>query len=332
MIEQRISTVIRILPPVGLILLIAGCSMISDLSDRIYGTEPAVADSGGFKAIPPPDVERIPVPANGRHTVERGNTVYAIARLYGVPVRAIIEANSLEPPYLLRVGDSLRVPSPRVHEIDKGDTVYSISRRYGVPMNELMRANGISPPYTIVIGQILTIPQAGSTAVAVAAHETDDDDAPGRPAAQPRATPAQVAALPNPPRRSGDAFEWPVRGKVILGFGRQSGGSNNDGINIAVPRGAKVAAAENGIVAYAGNELRGFGNLVLVKHADGFMTAYGHNEELLVVRGQKVRKGQVIARAGSSGNVATPQLHFEIRKGRSAVDPLRYLPRQSAGG
>lgn len=324
MVEQRISAVIRILAPAGLILLLAGCGVLSDLSDRIYRTGPAVADSGSFEVVPPPDTERISVPADGYHMVERGNTVYAIARLYGVPVRAIIEANSLEPPYLLRVGDRLRVPSPRAHEVTKGDTVYSISRRYGVPMNELMRANGISPPYTIVIGQTLIIPPAGAAPVQAASSK------PAAAAAPPRATPAQVAALPNPPPRAGRSFGWPIKGKIILGFGPQAGGSNNDGINIAVPRGAKVAAAENGIVAYAGNELRGFGNLVLVKHADGFMTAYGHNEQLLVVRGQKVRKGQVIARAGSSGNVAAPQLHFEIRKGRSAVDPLRYLPRQSA--
>lgn len=307
------------------ILLVAGCGAISDLSDRIYGTEPAATDSGNFKVVPASDTERIPVPADGRHTVERGNTVYAIARLYGIPVRSIIDANSLEPPYLLRVGDRLRITSPRGHVVAKGDTVYSISRRFGVSMNELMRANGISPPYTIVIGQTLIVPSAGATATNTAA--TKPAAKPAASAKPPKATPAQVAALPNPPKRSGRTFGWPVKGKVILGFGRQSGGSNNDGINIAVPRGTKVAAAENGIVAYAGNELRGFGNLVLVKHADGFMTAYGHNEQVLVVRGQKIRKGQVIARAGSSGNVASPQLHFEIRKGRSAVDPMRYLPR-----
>lgn len=321
------------LSPAALLLMIAGCTALSNLSDRIYGPDSKSADSGSFEVVPAPDAERIPVPADGRHTVERGNTVYAIARLYGVPVRAIIEANSLEPPYLLRVGDRLRVPSPRAHQVAKGDTVYSISRRYGVPMNELMRANGISQPYTIVIGQALIIPPAGATPANVAASKPASVEKPAaKPATAPkppRATPAQVAALPNPPARSGRSFGWPVKGKIILGFGPQSGGSNNDGINIAVSRGAKVTAAENGIVAYAGNELRGFGNLVLVKHADGFMTAYGHNEQLLVVRGQKIRKGQVIARAGSSGNVATPQLHFEIRKGRSAVDPLRYLPRRS---
>ncbi len=282
-----------------------------------------------YRGAPAP-VSRIPVPADGMHTVERGNTVYAISRLYGVPVRAIIEENDLHPPYLLRVGDRLRVPRPKTHRVARGDTVYSISRRYEVPMNELMRANDITPPYTIYVGQDLNIP-GSSQRTQLAARDSPRSDGEPRPpsATAKKATPTQAAALPRPPPRGGRTFLWPVGGRVVSTFGRQSGGSHNDGINIAAPRGSRVVAAENGIVAYAGNELRGFGNLALIKHADGYMTAYGHNEQLLVVRGQEVRKGQVIARVGSSGNVSTPQLHFEIRKGRKAVDPLRYLPRQT---
>lgn len=312
-----------------LLLAVGGCGVFYD-----NGGEPAYRTYFGRPAAPEEAAQqRIPVPSDGMHTVERGNTVYAISRLYGVPVRAIIEANDLKPPYLLKVGDRLRVPVPRKHKVAKGDTVYSISRRYEVPMNELMRANGITPPFTIKIGQELAIPAGSSQSGAVPVAETEDDngDTPQRASPAPkRVTPAQIAALPNPPPRASRTFQWPVAGRVALGFGRQEGGSHNDGINIAAPRGSRVVAAENGIVAYAGNELRGFGNLLLIKHADGFMTAYAHNERLLVVRGQKVFKGQAIASVGSSGSVATPQLHFEIRKGRSAVDPLRYLPRQSA--
>ncbi|MCW8861524.1 MAG: M23 family metallopeptidase, partial [Rhodospirillales bacterium] len=118
---------------------------------------------------------------------------------------------------------------------------------------------------------------------------------------------------------------WPVQGRVISGFGPKAKGLHNDGINIAAPRGTPVRAAEEGVVAYAGNELRGFGNLLLVRHADGWVTAYAHSEKLLVERGDKVSKGQVIARVGSSGTVSSPQLHFELRKGKQAVDPTRYL-------
>ena len=116
-------------------------------------------------------------------------------------------------------------------------------------------------------------------------------------------------------------------GRVISSFGAKSKGLRNDGINIAAPRGTPVRAAENGVVVYAGNELRGFGNLVLIKHSGGWVSAYAHNEDLAVRRGDKVRKGQRIARVGSSGGVTTPQLHFELRKGKRARDPRKYLQR-----
>jgi len=122
-----------------------------------------------------------------------------------------------------------------------------------------------------------------------------------------------------------------VNGKIISSFGAKKGGLHNDGINIAAARGAPVRAAENGIVAYAGNELRGFGNLLLIKHADGWTSAYAHNDKLLVRRGDQVRRGQIIARVGSTGSVTSPQLHFELREGSEAIDPLRLLARQQAG-
>ena len=138
------------------------------------------------------------------------------------------------------------------------------------------------------------------------------------------------AAIPAPPPRAGGKFLWPVRGRTIAGYGRKKDGLHNDGINIAAPRGAPVRAADNGVVAYLGNELRGFGNLILLKHAGGWVTAYAHNQDFLVKRGQTVTRGQPIARVGSSGNVATPQLHFEIRKGTRSVDPTRFLGPQRA--
>lgn len=120
-------------------------------------------------------------------------------------------------------------------------------------------------------------------------------------------------------------FAWPVKGQIIGKFGPDSQGLKNDGINIAAPLGSPVRAAGDGVVAYAGNELRGFGNLVLVKHADGWITAYAHNETLMVKKGDNVKKGQQIAKVGQTGNVNSPQLHFEIRKGAQAVDPLPRL-------
>jgi murein DD-endopeptidase MepM/ murein hydrolase activator NlpD len=121
------------------------------------------------------------------------------------------------------------------------------------------------------------------------------------------------------------SFRWPVRGRVITGFGPKPNGLQNDGINVAVPEGTPVKSAEDGVVAYAGNELKGYGNLVLVRHSNGFVTAYAHASEIMVKRGDQIRRGQVIAKSGQTGNVSSPQLHFEIRKGSTPVDPTQYL-------
>lgn len=134
-----------------------------------------------------------------------------------------------------------------------------------------------------------------------------------------------MAAIPQPAGRAGGLFMWPVNGKIISNFGPTANGLHNDGINIAAPRGTPVRAAENGVVVYAGNQLRGFGNLLLIRHADGWVTAYAHNDTLLVKKGDQVKRGQVIARVGSTGNVSSPQLHFELRKGTEAVDPKPML-------
>jgi murein DD-endopeptidase MepM/ murein hydrolase activator NlpD len=120
-------------------------------------------------------------------------------------------------------------------------------------------------------------------------------------------------------------FRWPVRGKVITTYGAKTNGKANDGINLAVPEGTPVKAAEDGVVAYSGNELKGYGNLVLVRHSNGYVTAYAHASELMVKRGDTIKRGQIIAKSGQSGEVGSPQLHFEIRKGSSPVDPLQFL-------
>jgi murein DD-endopeptidase MepM/ murein hydrolase activator NlpD len=173
-------------------------------------------------------------------------------------------------------------------------------------------------------------PTAAPSAPLVAAPAAPAGAEPELPAKATATQPTdtEVAATPpeaTPAARGGERFLWPVKGKIISNFGPKKGGLNNDGINISAPAGTSVVAADNGVVAYAGNELRGFGNLLLIRHADGWVTAYAHNEKLLVKRGEKVKRGQAIAQIGSTGNVAAPQLHFEIRKGTDPVDPLKYL-------
>lgn len=261
--------------------------------------------------------------------VGKGDTVYALARRHNVPVRAIIEANRLQPPYSLQVGQRIELPRGRQHVVQRGDSLSKIAARYDVDMYQMARANGLAPPYVIHPGQRLILPGA--------AYLPPPDAAPLPPIERTVADKPVVAkaaprpdAVPEPPPAAGDGFVWPLRGRVVSGFGPKEAGLHNDGINIAAPRGAPVRAAQNGVVAYAGNELRGFGNLLLVKHADGWITAYAHNEELLVKRGDKVTRNQAIAHVGSSGSVNAPQLHFEVRKGKRPMDPLLYLPRPSA--
>jgi murein DD-endopeptidase MepM/ murein hydrolase activator NlpD len=130
---------------------------------------------------------------------------------------------------------------------------------------------------------------------------------------------------PNGPNGA-PAFRWPTRGRIINNFGAKVNGSSNDGIDLAVPEGTQVRAADDGVVAYAGNELKGYGNLVLVRHSNGFVTAYANASELLVRRNDQVHKGQVILKSGQTGNAAAPQLHFEIRKNSAPVDPMQFLP------
>ena len=139
-----------------------------------------------------------------------------------------------------------------------------------------------------------------------------------------------MVQLPTPEPMSGNSFRWPVQGRIISVFGTKPDGGHNDGIDVAVPQGTSVKAAENGVVAYAGNELKGYGNLVLVRHANNWVSAYAHNEEILVKRGDKVRRGQIIAKAGNTGSVSQPQVHFELRKGSRPVDPTKYMSQTQA--
>jgi len=139
-----------------------------------------------------------------------------------------------------------------------------------------------------------------------------------------------ASAAPAAPARAGTRFAWPLRGQILSDYGPKPDGLHNDGINIAAPAGASVAAADNGVVAYAGNELRGFGNLVLIRHADGWMTAYAHLDEIKVERNQRVTRGQAIGTVGQSGGVTSPQLHFEVRRGSRAVNPMEHMDGQRA--
>jgi murein DD-endopeptidase MepM/ murein hydrolase activator NlpD len=238
--------------------------------------------------------------------------------------------------------------APSLHVVNPGETLLSIARRKHVSVGELAKANHIDSSAKLKLGMKLTVP--GAKTAAAAPEAPPATIAAAQPVMAPPATKmAAVTAVPPQSARLAQAttkveeapaetpvkaaeatgalptFRWPVRGKVITSYGAKTNGKANDGINLAVPEGTPVKAAEDGVVAYSGNELKGYGNLVLVRHANGYVTAYAHASELMVKRGDTIKRGQIIAKSGQSGEVGSPQLHFEIRKGSTPVDPLQFL-------
>jgi murein DD-endopeptidase MepM/ murein hydrolase activator NlpD len=229
------------------------------------------------------------------------------------------------------------------HTIKAGESLYGIARQHRVSLAELQRVNGIDSPLRVKVGTSLQVP--GTAAATLPA-----EPAPARELAQEAPATAKIINAPNERRvvasrsdQVSDAdpvtasapataseptsgrFRWPARGRVIAAYGRRPDGTQNDGINLALPQGAEVHASEAGKVAYAGNELKGYGNLILVRHDNGWVSAYAHNDQLLVKRDDVVRRGQVIAKAGKTGSVDQPQLHFELRQGSRPVDPMQHL-------
>lgn len=334
---------------------------------------PATSPTTGYGvAGAPAPAATLVRPESESYLVQRGDTLFSISQRVGVPLAGMIEANGLEAPFELRVGQRLSLPALRVHQVQRGETLGSVARHYGLETAELARVNRLDPPYPLWTGQRLVLPgpvgaepaQEVEVTLAEAAAATEPaggteevalpppagtmPEEPAAVAPAPETAPAPTAggapepvaeqeaarprpvAVPAPPPRAGGRFLWPLEGEMLARFGPQGDGRHNDGINIGAARGTEVRAAENGVVAYAGNELRGFGNLLLLKHADDWVTAYAHNDELLVSAGDSVTRGQPIARVGATGSVARPQLHFEIRKGTRAIDPLPLLDR--AGG
>ena len=281
--------------------------------------------------------------ASGRHIVVEGDTLYNISKRYEVSVEQIRKANDLYNndiklgqhlviPGLSRVGkapaNTASLGKGRVYRVGEGDTVYNISKRFGVSRDELAAANGITDMSQVKLGQKLVIPGKGTgkKPVKVASLEKRSGV---NTVARRKAANAKISSGKRASSKallsSGNRFIWPADGKILSKFGRQKSGIINDGVNLALPAGTSVKAADDGVVAYAGSELKGYGNLLLVRHANNWVTAYAHNSKLLVKRGQKVRRGQVIAKSGKTGSVMQPQLHFELRKGSKPVNPSKYI-------
>lgn len=386
--------------------------------------------------------------------VEKGDTLYSIARKNNVEVRAVIDANSMRPPYTLIPGQTIKLPQARFHIVSDSDNLYAISRSYDVDISRLAKRNNLTPPYNLTKGQKLFLPSVAEKESDVASKDSikydfgtnesygasrgvasselapigskeekikpeviakgDDSSpfattvkeekvapakvsenenldkkdaepftyksegefgesydkkkseekkvAPVAPVAAAKkadthsvsSAPAVISSSPIPAITSGSvetptektaevkeapkqktssgtkpsgnvSFIWPASGKVISGFGPKSGGLYNDGINIAARAGVPIKAAADGEVVYSGSELKGYGNMLLLRHNNGYLTAYAHAQDITAKKGDVVKAGQVIGHIGETGHVSSPQLHFSIRQGRKAIDPEKFL-------
>ncbi|WEK49299.1 MAG: peptidoglycan DD-metalloendopeptidase family protein [Candidatus Kaistia colombiensis] len=278
-----------------------------------------------------PAAERKPVAStegslNGLHTVSPGQTLSSIARLYGVSAKDLAAANSLTSTNQLKSGQKLRIPgnngNPQAVALRTDP-----SRREEKPRGEDPNAKPVAAnaPQKSVADEPATTASVAKPTETVSIARPATPNQPVAYAPPTEEAPAATNASADPGSANGTTFRWPVRGRIITGFGASATGEKNDGINLAVPEGTSIKAAEAGTVIYAGNELEGYGNLVLVRHADGWVSAYAHNSKILVKRGDAVRRGQIISQAGASGSVNAPQLHFELRRGSKPVNPLDYL-------
>ncbi|MBR0989857.1 LysM peptidoglycan-binding domain-containing M23 family metallopeptidase [Bradyrhizobium japonicum] len=327
--------------PAGGTKIIVGTSDTLDLLAKRYHVTPqAILAANGYKgprALSPGQQLIIPHPATAAASAPALAPVAAAPAMAPKPVAAAVAPSTM-------------------HFVNHGDTLASIARKNRISSAELARANGLDPSAKLKLGTKLTVPGAKTVALAAPVAAAPVGAAPVAGTLQPvaaapapatrmaaAAAPVQSARLAQAtanveekpaaeaPAKAAETtsalptFRWPVRGKVVTSYGAKTNGKSNDGINLAVPEGTPVKAAEDGVVAYSGNELKGYGNLVLVRHSNGYVTAYAHASELLVKRGDTIKRGQVIAKSGQSGEVASPQLHFEIRKGSSPVDPLQFL-------
>lgn len=293
-------------------------------------------------------------------TVRMGDTLYSIGRRHNVSVVKLMEINDLSDSNLA-VGQQLVVPGsgdaqrvrtvavrPKTsvkasrsgtYTVRPGENFHGIAGKLGINASTLADINGITDPGSIRAGEVLILPanrkavpqksvakvkRSRSAGLQVRSVKTKTIKLNAVKTKVTSVSRKQVSVA-SKKRAKNAEFRWPVRGRIIQKFGPRGDGTHNDGVNLAVPNGTQVKAAEAGVVAYAGSELKGYGNLVLIRHANDWVSAYAHNNKLMVKRGDTIKRGQVVARAGMSGSVEQPQVHFELRKGSKPVDPTKFM-------
>lgn len=287
-----------------------------------------------------------------------GDTVKSMSRRYGIPPYVLADINGVSADAAFPAGQRVTIPT-YVHGAPSTARTAASQPVTLPPAGGSPAVTGSIPVATRAVANAPVPPHKPGARPQVAALQTPVQVAPSQavtnahpkrkptlssvrsqPTTAPKAPTVQNASVREAPEAAPTRpiqvkaeqgtpetrrFRWPAKGRIISDYGSKPGGSRNDGINLALPEGADIKAAEDGTVIYSGNELKGYGNLVLVRHDDGWVSAYAHASELLVKRGDQVRRGQTIAKVGATGSVTQPQLHFELRRGNKAVDPMKYL-------
>jgi lipoprotein NlpD len=318
--------------------------------DRDYQPQRGDEDVSALPA-PRPAWEARPVVADADevratdYTIAPGDTLNRVAARTGAGAEAIARANDLQPPFALQPGASLRIPGGRYHLVRAGQSGIAIARAYGVPWSRVVEANGLVEPFILRTGQRILIPGGGTAAPSSAAQRAaafrlniDDILTGGEPALASNARPVApapgptrvlpaTAAVAAPARFAGGGFAWPVQGRLLSRFGPGQSGERRNGVDILASPGTPVRASADGVVAYVGSGIAALGGIVIVKHGSNWTTVYGYASKLLVQRGQAVKKGQTVALSGETGSVERPAVHFELRRGRTPVNPEDQLPR-----
>ncbi len=261
------------------------------------------------------------------HHVEKGESIASIAQKFSMDKMELVRLNGLKPPYKIFVGQKLLVKTsstsakPRETDFDApadgATTVGKTEMKGDVEVKTLEPIKGTEPITSSESSEPIAVDES---APVTTAPDTDiDADIEGSSVEKEPSMPKEKVSVPS----SAGAYKWPVKGKIIQGF--KPGKTGNDGINISAPKGTPVSAANNGVVAHAGNQVAGLGNIVLIKHANGYMSVYTHLDEIKVKKGQEVKAGDKVGTVGKTGNVKEPQLHFEIRNGKTPIDPTEQL-------
>lgn len=261
------------------------------------------------------------------YKVKAGDNLYSISRKLNISISSLIKLNKIAPPYKIFPKQKIILPKQNFHKVKKGETVYSISRLYKTDVYSISKLNNLKNINSINEGQALRIygnlkvkNKKGNLKYLNKSNikEIDTVKKSIKPIKQTKLNTKKSF-------RQNSKFIWPVKGDLISKYGKSNDGFFNDGININSKLNQEVSASNDGVIIYSGNEIPGYGNLVLIKHSQNWITAYAHLGKVSIKRGDKVKKGEIIGLVGKTGNVRKPQLHFEIRKGKDAVNPLKYL-------